>query len=134
MSPILLYEPESDHPHAFPLLDSAVLDPHSEKHFNELVTAPDLDSPTYFHVDPTIMQQFTGLLLKYPEAFYLPSTKLGTVKDFYNNIDTGQSPLCTVFHIVRVQQSFVQSKVICKRCSRSVLFSQVIPPGERHVL
>ena len=124
-----LPELESDHPHAFPPLDSAVLDPHSEK----LVTALDLDSSTYSHVDPIIMQQFKGLLRKYLEAFYLPGTKFGTVKDFYHNIDTGQSPLCTVFHIVRVQQSFVQSKVGCKRYSRSVLFSQVIPFGERHV-
>ena len=38
------------------------------------------------------MQQFKGLLRKYPEAFYLPGTKLGTVKDFYHNINTGQSP------------------------------------------
>ena len=111
----------------------------TEEYFNELVTALDLDSPTYSHVDPIIMQQFKGLLRKYPEAFYLPGTKLGTVKDFYHNIDTGQPPpppppLCTVFLIVRVQQSFVQSKVSCKRCSCSVLFSQVIPPRERHVL
>ena len=128
-----LPELESDHPHDFPPLDSAVLDPHSEKYFNELVTALDLDSPTYSHVDPIIMQQFKGLLCKYPEAFYLPDTKLGTVKDFYHNIDTGQSPMCTVFLTVRAQQSFVQSKMSCKRCSRSGLFSQVIPPGVRHV-
>ena len=72
-------EPESDHPHAFPPLDSAVFDPHSEEYFNKLVTALDLDSPTYSHVDPIIMQQFKGLLRTYPEAFYLPGTKLGTV-------------------------------------------------------
>ena len=30
-----LPEPESDNPCAFPPLDSAVLDPHSEKYFNE---------------------------------------------------------------------------------------------------
>ena len=69
-----LPEPESDHPHAFPPLDSAVLDPHSEEYFNKLVTALDLDSPTYSHVDPIIMQQFKGLLRKYLEAFYLPGT------------------------------------------------------------
>ena len=89
---LFLPEPESDHPHEFPSLDSAVLDPYSEEYFNELVTALDLNSPTYSHVDPIIMQQFKGLLRKYLEAFYLPGTKLGTVKDFYHNIDTGQSP------------------------------------------
>ena len=87
-----LPEPESDHSHAFPPFDSAVLDPHSEEYFNKLVTALDLDSFTYSHVDPIIMQQFKGLLRKYPEAFYLPGTKLGTVKYFYHNINTGQSP------------------------------------------
>ena len=65
-----LPEPESDHPHEFPPLDSAVLDPHSEEYFNKLVTSLDLDSPTYSHVDPIIMQQFKGLLRKYPEAFF----------------------------------------------------------------
>ena len=87
-----LPEPESDHPHAYPPLHSAVFHPHSEEYLNELVTALDLDSSTYFHVDPIIMQQFKGLLRKYPEAFYLPGTKLGTVIDFYHSIDTGQSP------------------------------------------
>ena len=60
-----LPEPESDHPHEFPPLDSAVLDPHSQEYFNELVTALDLDSPTYSHVDPIIMQQFKGIFKGY---------------------------------------------------------------------
>ena len=99
LAPFLL-EPESDYPDEFPPLDSAVLDPHSEEYFNELVTALGLDSPTYSHVDPIIMQQFKGLLRKYPEALYLPGTKLGTVKDSYHNIDTGQSPpvYCLPYH------------------------------------
>ena len=83
-----LPELESDHPHAFPPLESAVLDPHSEEYFNKLVTA--LDS----HIDPIIMQQFKGLLRKYPEAFYLLGTKLGTVKDFFHNIGTGAVTPC----------------------------------------
>ena len=41
-----LPEPESDHPHAFPPLDFAILDLHSEEYFNKLVTALDSDSPS----------------------------------------------------------------------------------------
>ena len=52
----------------------------------------ELDSPTYSHVDPWIMQEFKELLRKYPEAFYLPGSQLGTMKGFYHNIDTGQAP------------------------------------------
>ena len=40
------------------------------------------------------MQQFKGLLRKYPEAFYLLGTKLGTVKDFFHNIGTGAVTPC----------------------------------------
>ena len=39
------------------------------------------------------MQQFKVLLRKYPEAFYLPGSQSGTIKEFYHNIDTAQSPL-----------------------------------------
>ena len=88
-----LPKPESDHPYAFLPLDSAVLDPHSEEYFNKLVTALNLDFPTCSHVDPIIMQQFKGLLRKYPETFYFPDAKLGTVQEFFHNIDTAQSPL-----------------------------------------
>ena len=91
LSPFLP-EPESDHPHAFPPTDSGGLDPHSEEYFNKLVQALELDSPTYSHVDPRIMQEFKELLRKYPEAFYLPGSQLGTMKGFYHNIDTGQAP------------------------------------------
>ena len=90
---LFLPEPESDHPHAFPPTDSGGLDPHSEEYFNKLVQALELDSPTYSHVDPRIMQEFKELLRKYPEAFYLLGSKLGTMKGFYHNIDTGQAPL-----------------------------------------
>ena len=91
LSPFLP-EPESDHPHAFPPTDSGGLDPHSEEYFNKLVQTLELDSPTYSHVDPWIMQEFKELLRKYPEAFYLPGSQLGTMKGFYHNIDTGQAP------------------------------------------
>ena len=91
LSPFLP-EPESDHPHAFPPTDSGGLDPHSDEYFNKLVHALELDSRTYSHVDPVTMQQFKVLLHKYPEAFYLPGSQLGTINGFYHNIDTGQSP------------------------------------------
>ena len=91
LSPFLP-EPESDHPHAFPPTDSGGLEPHSEEYFNKLVQALELDSPIYSHVDPLIMEKFKALLRKYPEAFYLPGSQLGTMKGFYHNIDTGQSP------------------------------------------
>ena len=91
LSPFLP-EPESDHPHAFPPTDSGGLEPHSEEYFNKLVQALELDSPIYSHVDPLIMEKFKALLHKYPEAFYLPGSQLGTMKGFYHNIDTGQSP------------------------------------------
>ena len=38
------------------------------------------------------MSQFKQTLRKYPTAFHLPSTPLGTIKGFYHNIDTGDSP------------------------------------------
>ena len=38
------------------------------------------------------MQEFKELLRKYPDAFYLLGSKLGTMKGFYHNIDTGQAP------------------------------------------
>ena len=91
LSPFLP-EPESDHPHAFPPTDSGGLDPHSDEYFNKLVHALEQDSPTYSHVDPVTMHQFKVLLRKYPEAFYLPGSQLGTINGFYHNIDTGQSP------------------------------------------
>ena len=86
-----LPEPESDHPHEFPPLDSTVLDPHSQE---------------FYQVQNQVLS-----------------------KIFTMTLTQVSRPLCTVFLTVRVQQSFVQSKVSCKSCSRSVLFSQVIPPG-----
>ena len=91
LSPFLP-EPESDHPHAFPPTDSGGLDPNSDEYFNKLVHALELDSPTYSHVDPVIMQHFKVLLRNNPEAFHLPGSQLGTINGFYHNIDTGQSP------------------------------------------
>ena len=45
------------------------------------------------HVDPSTMSAFKEILHKYPTAFHLPGTPLGTIKGFYHNIDTGYSPL-----------------------------------------
>ena len=96
LSPFLP-EPESDHPHAFLPTDSGGLDPHSKEYFTKLVQALELDSPIYSHVHPLIMAKFKALLHKYPEAFYLPGSQLGTMKGFYHNIDTGKSP--PVYHL-----------------------------------
>ena len=37
------------------------------------------------------MQEFKELLRKYPGVFYLPGSSLGTMKEFYHNVDTGHS-------------------------------------------
>ena len=68
------------------------LDPHSDEYFDKLVKALELDGPLYAKMDPNTMDQFKEILRKYPEAFHLPGTPLGTIKGFYHNIDTGDSP------------------------------------------
>ena len=87
-----LSEPDLDHPDALPPTGGVFLDPHSEEYFDKLVKALELDGPLYAKVDPNTMDQFKEILRKYPEAFHLPGTPLGTIKGFYHNIDTGDSP------------------------------------------
>ena len=80
----LLSEPDLDHPDALPPTGGVYLDPLSDEYFDKLVKALELDGPSYAKVDPNIMD--------HPEAFHLPGTPLGTIKGFYHNIDTGDSP------------------------------------------
>ena len=87
-----LSEPDLDHPNAMPPPKGAYLDPYSDEYFAQLVTASELDGPMYSDVDPNIMSEFKQILRKYPTAFHLPGTPLGTVKGFPHNIDTGDSP------------------------------------------
>ena len=91
LSPFLS-EPDLDHPNAMPPPEGAYLDPYSDEYFDQLVTALELDGPMYSHVDPNIMSEFKQILRKYPTAFHLPGTPLGTIKSFSHNIDTGDSP------------------------------------------
>ena len=87
-----LSEPDLDHPDALPPTAEVYLDPHSEEYFDKLVKALELDGPLHAKVDPNTMDQFKEILRKYPEAFHLPGTPLGTIKRFYHNIDIGDSP------------------------------------------
>ena len=86
-----LSEPDLDHPDALPPTGGVYLDPHYDEYFDKLVKASELDGPLYAKVDPNTMDQFKEIIRKYPEAFHLPGTPLGTIKAFYHNIDTGDS-------------------------------------------
>ena len=72
--------------------EGAYLDPYSDEYFDQLVIALELDGPMCSHVNPKIMSEFKQILRKYPTAFHLPGTPLGTIKGFSHNIDTGDSP------------------------------------------
>ena len=72
--------------------EGAYLDPYSDEYFAQFVTALEMDGLMYSHVDPNIMSEFKQILRKYPTAFRLPGTPMGTIKDFSHNIDTGDSP------------------------------------------
>ena len=87
-----LSEPALDHPDALSPTGGVYLDPHSDEYFDKLVKALELDGLLYAKMDPNTMDQFKEILRKYPEAFHLPGTPLGTIKGFYHNIDTGGSP------------------------------------------
>ena len=91
LSPFLP-EPDLDPPHIFPPVENAGLDPHSDEYFQKLVTALDLETENYAHVDPGIMKQFKELIRKYSHAFYLPGSELSTITGFHHNIPTGDSP------------------------------------------
>ena len=83
---------DTDHPHALPYTDPVFLDPYTEEHHETLVNTLDLDSPTYSNISENVMSNFRNLLRRYPEAFHIPGSLLGTIKGFYHNIDTGESP------------------------------------------
>ena len=79
------------------------------------------------------MQQFKGLLRKYPEAFYLLGTKLGTVKDFFHNIGIGQSPLV---YRLPYRKGSAELCAIKSDLQKMLMLSIIQPihlPGERHV-
>ena len=96
LSPFLP-EPDLDPPHMFPPVENVGLDPHFEEYFQKLVTALDLETENYAHVDPGIMKQFKELIRKYSHAFYLPGSELSTISGFHHNIPTGDSP--PVYHL-----------------------------------
>ena len=91
LSPFLP-EPDLDHPNAMPPPEGRFLDPNSDEYIQQLFEALELNGPMYSHVDPSTMSAFKDILCKYPTAFHLPGTPLGTIKGFYHNIDTGDSP------------------------------------------
>ena len=68
------------------------MDPYSDEYSATLVAALELDGPMYANIDSEVIVKFKEILRKYPEAFHLPGTPLGTIKGFYHNIDTGDSP------------------------------------------
>ena len=96
LSPFLP-EPDLDPPHIFPPVENVGLDPHSEEYFQKLVTALDLETENYAHVDPGIMKQFKELICKNSHAFYLPGSELSTMTGFHHNIPAGDSP--PVYHL-----------------------------------
>ena len=85
-------QPDCETECLFPPTNSANLQPHSEAFHAELLKALDLDAPYYAHVPKAVLCKFTGLLKQYPNAFYLPNSPLSTIKGFYHNIQTGDSP------------------------------------------
>ena len=91
LSPFLP-EPDLDHPDALPTTGGVYLDPYANEYFDKLVAALELDSPIYANIDSEVIVKFKEILRNYPEAFHLPGTPLGTIKGFYHNIETGDSP------------------------------------------
>ena len=80
----------SDKPEFLPTTD-APLDSHSQEYNEKLVAALSLDSDSYSHVDPDIMQQFKQYLHEFPTAFLLPNSPLTTIKGFEHTVDTGNA-------------------------------------------
>ena len=87
-----LPEPDLDHPEAITPTGRVYLDPYSDEYFDKLAAALELDSPMYANIDSEVIVKFKEILRKYLEAFHLPGTPLGTIKGFYHNIDTRDSP------------------------------------------
>ena len=113
-----LSEPDLDHPDALPSIGGVYLDPHSDEYFDKLVKALELDGPLYAKVNPNMMDQFKGILDKYPDAFHLPGTPLGTMKGFCHNIDTSdlspvhQLPYRLHFNLVSISSPSLPSQLL----------------------
>ena len=87
----LLEPADVEHPKALPPITDNCRKLTEEQYFKELVTALDLDTPSYAHVPSKILAEFKNILRKYTAAFYLPNTPLSTIKGFYHSIDTGEA-------------------------------------------
>ena len=81
-----------EHEHAFAPTETTSLDPRSSEFYEQLMSALELDTPSYAHVPSSVMEKFKALWYKYPHAFYLPNSPLSQIKGFYHNIYTGDSP------------------------------------------
>ena len=80
-----------EHPKALPPITDNCRKLTEEQYFKELLTALDLDTPSYALVPSKILPEFKNILPKYISAFYLPDTPLSTIKGFYQSTDTGEA-------------------------------------------
>ena len=72
------------------------------------------------------MDQFKEILCKYPGAFHLQGTPLGTIKGFYHNTDTGDSPPVYQFPYRKSPSELCAIKNELQLCYLGTLFSQII--------
>ena len=112
LSPFLP-EPDLDPPNIFPSVENVDLDPHSEGYFQKLVTALDLETENYAHVDPGIMKQFKELIRKYSHAFYFISVP----SQVFIIIFQLEIPLQFIIYLTgKVPQNWQPLKMNYKRC------------------
>ena len=111
-----LPEPDLDPPTHIPPVENVGLDPHSEEYFQKLVTALDLETENYAHVDPGIMKQFKELIRKYSHSFiyqalsWVPSQV--SIIIFQLEI-----PLQSIIYLTgKVPQNWQPLKMSYKRC------------------
>ncbi len=76
----------------FPTTQPATLHHTSSEYHSKLVETMELDTHKYAHVPEEIMSALKDLVRQYPQAFFLPNSPLSTIKGFYHNINTGDSP------------------------------------------
>ena len=81
-----------EHEHTFPPTEKVTVEQNSFEFYEQLIQALELDTPSYAHVPSAIIDKFKALLGKYPHVFHLPNSPLSTIKGFYHNINTGESP------------------------------------------